>query len=90
MLIQKSTRKDKRFMATFYNGKVVHFGLEGGKTYIDEGDKIKRENYLLRHQKRENWNDPYTAGSLSKFITWGESTDINKNIEAFKKRFGNI
>lgn len=90
MLIEPSTRKGKRFMATFANGKVVHFGQAGGKTYIDEGDKVKRENYLLRHKKRENWNDPYSAGSLSKFITWGESTDINKNIEAFKKRFGNI
>ena len=90
MLIKKSTRKGKRFMVTFQNGKTVHFGLDGGKTYIDEGDKIKRAAYLARHQKRENWNDPYSAGALSKFITWGESTDINKNIEAFVKRFGNL
>lgn len=90
MLIEKSTRAGKRFMATYANGKVVHFGQAGGQTYIDHGDKAKREAYLARHKKRENWNDPFSAGSLSKFITWGESTDINKNIEAFKKRFGNI
>ena len=88
MRIEKSTRKGKRFMATFANGKVVHFGLDGGKTYIDEGDKMKRAAYLARHKKRENWNNPYSAGSLSKFIAWGESTDINKNIETFIKRFG--
>jgi hypothetical protein len=87
MLIEKSTRKGKRFMATYANGKVVHFGQEGGKTYIDEGDKIKRENYLLRHKKRENWNDPFSAGSLSRYLLWGESTNMETNHQAFMKKF---
>lgn len=90
MLIQKSTRKGKRFMATFANGKTVHFGATAGRTYIDHQDKAKRSAYLARHKVNENWNDPYSAGALSKFITWGESTDINKNIDDFRKRFGNI
>jgi hypothetical protein len=51
-------------------------------------DKLKRENYLKRHIKRENWDDPYTAGALSKWILWGESSNINKNLIDFKKRFG--
>jgi hypothetical protein len=87
MLIEKSTRKGKRFMATYANGKVVHFGQEGGKTYIDEGDKIKRENYLLRHKKRENWNDPFSAGSLSRYLLWGDSTNMETNHQAFMKKF---
>jgi len=85
--ITQSDRKDKRYMATFYNGIKVHFGLKGGQTYIDHADKEKRDAYLKRHQKNENWDDPYTAGSLSRFITWGNSTNINKNISEFKKRF---
>jgi hypothetical protein len=52
MLIEKSTRAGKRFMATYANGKVVHFGQAGGQTYIDHGDKAKREAYLARHKKR--------------------------------------
>jgi hypothetical protein len=87
MLIEKSTRKGKRFMATYKSGKVVHFGQEGGKTYIDEGDKIKRENYLLRHKKRENWNDPFSAGSLSRYLLWGDSTNMETNHQAFMKKF---
>jgi hypothetical protein len=74
-------------MATYANGKVVHFGQEGGKTYIDEGDKIKRENYLLRHKKRENWNDPFSAGSLSRYLLWGDSTNMETNHQAFMKKF---
>ena len=87
MLIEKSTRKGKRFMATYANGKVVHFGQEGGKTYIDEGDKLKRENYLLRHKKRENWNDPFSPGSLSRYLLWGDSTNMETNHQAFMKKF---
>jgi len=89
MYIVESSRikSGKRFMAIFHNGKTIHFGRYGGETYIYHGDKDKRTNYIKRHQKRENWNTPYTAGSLSRWITWGDSTDINENIRAFKKRF---
>lgn len=87
MLIKKSTRKGKRFMVTFENGKTVHFGLDGGKTYIDEGDKIKRAAYLARHQKRENWNDPYSAGALSRWLLWGDSTSLDLNHTAFMNKY---
>ena len=87
MLIQQSTRAGKRFMATYANGKVVHFGQAGGKTYIDEGDKAKRAAYLARHEKRENWNDPFSAGSLSRYLLWGDSTDLETNHQAFMKKF---
>lgn len=87
MRIEKSTRKGKRFMATFANGKVVHFGLDGGKTYIDEGDKMKRAAYLARHKKRENWNNPYSAGSLSRYLLWGNSTSLEENHAVFMKKF---
>jgi len=87
MKIRPSTRKGKRFMVTFDNGTTTHFGLAGGKTYIDEGDKAKRTAYLKRHQARENWNDPYTAGSLSRFLLWGDSKDLETNHISFMKRF---
>lgn len=87
MYITQSDRKDKRYVATFDNGKKVHFGLKNGQTYIDHLDKAKRDSYLKRHQKNEDWEDPYTAGALSRWILWGDSTNINKNISDFKKRF---
>jgi hypothetical protein len=87
MKIEKSTRAGKRFMATYANGKVVHFGQAGGKTYIDHGDKAKREAYLVRHKKRENWNDPYSAGALSRWLLWGDSVNLMDNIASFKRRF---
>ena len=87
MLIQKSTRAGKRFQATYKSGKVVHFGQAGGQTYIDHGDKAKREDYLARHKKRENWNDPFSAGALSRWLLWGDSTNMETNHQAFMKQF---
>lgn len=87
MKIEPSTRKGKRFMVTFSNGKTVHFGSAVGATYIDHGDKAKRTAYLLRHKKNEDWNDPYSAGSLSRWLLWGDSTDLETNHKAFMKRF---
>jgi len=84
--ITQSDRKDKRYLATFDNGTKIHFGSKG-QSYIDHADKAKRDAYLKRHAKNENWEDPYTAGALSKWILWGNSSNINANIKYFKQRF---
>lgn len=87
MYITQSTRKDKRYMAVFDNNKKINFGLKDGSTFIDHGDKNKRDAYIKRHQVNENFNDPYTAGALSRWILWGDSKNINNNINFFKKKF---
>jgi hypothetical protein len=74
-------------MAIFHNGDIIHFGLKGGQTYIDHQDKKKRENYIKRHQVNEDWTTPYNSGSLSRFLLWGDSTDLNTNIQKFKSKF---
>lgn len=87
MLIEPSTRKGKRFMATYANGKVVHFGSSVGKSYIDHGDKAKRVAYLARHAPRENWDNPFSAGSLSRYLLWGKSRNLEKNHQTFMRMF---
>tara|TARA_R110002126_G_scaffold99331_6_gene230517 strand:- start:393 stop:665 length:273 start_codon:yes stop_codon:yes gene_type:complete len=87
MIIKPSTKKGKRLMAIFENGTKVHFGLDGGQTYLEHGDKAKRAAYLARHAVNEKWDDPYTAGSLSRWLLWGDSQSISTNLEAFKSRF---
>jgi len=90
MIIKPSTRAGKRFMATYANGKVVHFGLKGGKTYIDTGSKKMRAAYIARHTVRENWNDPYSAGALSRWLLWGDTTSLDKNHEIFMRMFPTV
>ena len=87
MKFKPSTRKDKRLMVQFSNGIIVHFGQLGAQTYIDHGDKIKRSNYLARHGASEDWTDPYKAGTLSRFLLWGDSTDFEKNHKSYMQRF---
>jgi hypothetical protein len=79
---------EKRYTATFKDGKIVHFGQRGGSTYIDHKDKDKRAAYIARHSKNgENWSNPKTAGALSRFLLWGDSTSLRTNIATYKRRF---
>jgi hypothetical protein len=87
MIIKASTRKGKRFMATFNNGKTIHFGLKNGSTYIDDGDKIKRENYIKRHAVNEDFNNAYSASALSRWLLWGDYKTLDENHQAFMKKF---
>ena len=87
MQIKVSLRKTKRFMAIHANGEKTHFGLEGGDTYIDHNIREKRDAYIARHRPNENWENPYSAGALSRWILWGPHQSLAKNIEFFKKRF---
>ena len=82
-----SARKGKRFVATFEDPKrTIHFGSEKGSTYIDHHNKTKRENYLKRHEVNENWNK-VNAGSLSAFLLWGKSTNLESNLIMYVKQF---
>jgi len=94
--VKPSTAKGKKYMAIFCpcdgpskcKGKRVHFGAAGSQTYLDHHDKTKRENYLKRHSKNnENWNNPTSAGALSRHLLWGDSTSLMMNIKEFKKKF---
>jgi len=96
--IKKSEKPDKRYKAKFCmcdkfdackgsNTKTIHFGQKGGETYVDHCDKEKRKAYLARHRVRENWNEPDTAGALSRWVLWGESCSLARNISAFRKKF---
>ncbi len=85
--ITKSERPEKRLKAVFEDPKkTTHFGLKGGKTFIDEQDDAKRKAYIARHRPNERWNDPTSAGALSRYILWERPT-LQSAIGAFKRRF---
>lgn len=85
-LISPAKVKNKRFTAEFEDGREISFGLKGGRTYIDHKDKTKRFNYWRRHYANETEkklikNLVPSPALLSAFLLWGQSTDINKNID---------
>ena len=88
--VTTSNAKNKRLTAKFKVGsktQSVSFGLKGGKTYVDGRTFAEKEQYLARHKPNENWADPTTPGSLSRYILWGPHTSLNKNVKAFKSKF---
>jgi hypothetical protein len=89
MKVESSNRKGKRYVAIFKFGSKVHFGQMLGQTYIDHGEESKRVAYIARHSGsgRENWEDPYSPGALSRWLLWGDSPSLEENIRAFRKRF---
>jgi len=91
VVIKKSDKAGKKLMATFTreNGrkKSVHFGSAGMDDYTITKDKAQRKRYLDRHRKNENWSNPESAGALSRWILWGNSTSRQENIRSFKSKF---
>lgn len=87
--LTKSDRAEKKYKATFeIDGKTksTHFGSKGSSTFLDHKDTKKRSAYLARHRVREDWSNPITAGSLSRYLLWNKET-LSASITDFKKRF---
>ena len=87
MKIIKSPISSKKYRAIFDNNKHVDFGAAGYDDYLLTGNEVKKKAYLARHRVNENWNDPYTAGTLSRYILWNKKT-LQESINDYKKRFG--
>jgi hypothetical protein len=88
--ITKSSNPDKKYMAVFQTDmgtrKTTHFGSAGMSDFTINKDPERKRLYLIRHKKNENWNDPTTAGALSRWVLWNKPT-LKASIDDFKKRF---
>lgn len=90
--ITKSSKENKKLMAKFKNKKngresITHFGAAGMDDYTKTKDKAQRERYRNRH-KGDNLTNPRSAGALSWYVLWGNSTSKRDNIASYKRRFG--
>jgi hypothetical protein len=92
--IEPSKNKTKKFTAFFtVDGELVYktsFGSKPYQDYTQHHNKERRKLYISRHKSRENWDIPFSNGSLSRFLLWGDSIDLNENIKTFKKKFNLI
>jgi hypothetical protein len=90
VIIKKSTNPKKKYMAIFYENKkkvkTTHFGAAGMSDYTKHKDKSRKRRYLTRHRNKEKWNDYMSAGSLSRYILWGEPT-FRASVQKYKKKF---
>ena len=85
--LNMSTRKDKKMVFKMENPKrTIHFGSKTSRTYVEGASKEDRLNYIKRHRVRENW-DEINAGSLSRFLLWGDSVLLSENLKKYLIRF---
>ena len=91
ILISKSDRKDKKFTAVINGTKTIHFGQAGASDYTKHGDPKRRELYITRHQKREDWSISNIASPafMSRWILW-EHTTLQGAIDALNKKYKNV
>ena len=89
--ITKSSKSEKKMMAIFENcssgrRKTVHFGSKGYSDYTIHKDSERKNRYITRHSKNENWKDFTSAGSLSRWILWNK-TSVKASISDYKRKF---
>ena len=92
VLLYNSPLKNKKYMAIFYDDKReemkrVHFGAKGMSDYTIHNDEERKERYLNRHRAREDWENPMTAGALSRWVLWNKPS-LKASWKDYKKRFG--
>lgn len=84
--ISKSPNKKKKYRALFSDNTHVDFGAKGYSDFTKHKDTKRRSRYLSRHRNNENWKNPKTAGSLSRYILWNKPT-LRGSITDYKRRF---
>ena len=87
MELHRATDGKHKWVAEFKDGTRVPFGAVGYEDFTQHHNPLRRANYLRRHRSRESWSNPKTAGSLSRWILWGDSTSLQANLKSFKRRF---
>ena len=90
IILSKSNRKEKKFMVKI-NNRTTHFGAKGYSDYTKHKDSERKQRYINRHKKRENWakSGIKTAGFWSRWLLWGEPT-LNKSIKKIEDKFNII
>ena len=89
--ISKSNKKDKKLMAVIDGKKTIHFGDSSYSDYTKHKDEARKDNYISRHKKNENWGKTGvdTAGFMSKNLLWNKPT-LEASVNNLNKRFGKM
>ena len=89
IIITKSKKSDKKYDARIDGKKTISFGSAGMSDYRIHKDDGRKQRYLDRHKKNENWSDPKTAGFMSRWLLWNKPT-LSESIKDTNNRFKNI
>ncbi len=63
----------------------IYFGDNRYEDFTSHGDEMRKKRYLARHQMRENFEDPTTAGFWSARLLWNKKTVSDSLKDIFAK-----
>ena len=89
IIISKSDKKNKKYDARIDGKKTISFGSAQHSDYTKHKDPERKQRYLNRHKKNENWSDPTTAGFYATNLLWNMPT-LTGSIKDTNKKFKNI
>ena len=89
VVIQKSKKADKKFDAIIDGKKTIPFGSKMHSDFTLHKDEARKQRYINRHEKRENFQDPKTAGFYSRWLLWNKPT-LKSSVDDLNKRYKNI
>ena len=91
VVISKSNKANKKYQAVINGKKTVHFGQSGASDMTQHKDPDRKQRYIDRHKKREDWgaSGVDTAGFYSRWVTWNKDT-LTKSVDDLNRRFKNI
>ena len=91
IIISKSTKKDKKYIANIDNTKNIHFGQAGASDMTIHKNLERKQKYINRHKKNEDWTKSgyKTAGFLAKHILWNKKT-LKESVDDINKKFKNL
>ena len=95
--LKKSSKSDKKYMVIIHvdksksksnSKKTIHFGAKDYSDYTKHKDPERKQRYITRHKKTENWKKSgiESAGFWSRWILWNKPT-FKGSITDTEKRF---
>ena len=89
--LKKATTSGKKYTAVFYDENrekiaTTSFGAVGYQDFTQHKDEERKQLYLARHKKNENWQDYKSGGSLARHILWNKPS-VSASYNDYLKKF---
>ena len=82
----KSDKPNKKYYIITNDNKKVYFGQASASDFTRHKNEDRKNRYILRHHKNENWFNKDTAGFWARWLLWNKPT-ITASYQDIKKRF---